>query len=242
MLPAARLRFGCSVTLAWSVRALLLAVPPALIPASAWAQGAAPASASSQEASPPAAESAAPGPSAPVVPATGYGWSTPKRAPGKPAARPRAARAKQPSPDAILPGFETLPDGSTRLFVELSQPVPFEARVGNGEVTYILKGAHADRRNNYNPLVTVHFNTPVLSARLVPHGKDLWFVIELRAKVQPTAAMDPGEGSVATLRIQFPKGEYLPGRAGEAATSPSPSAAAPASGAPAKPGPTDPEL
>ncbi len=33
-----------------------------------------------------------------------------------------------------------------------------------GAIVYVLKGAHVDKRNNYNPLVTVHFNTPVTSA------------------------------------------------------------------------------
>ena len=76
----------------------------------------------------------------------------------------------------------------------------------------MLPGAHVDRFNNYNPLVTVHFNTPVTSARLVPHGQDLWFVIDLRANVQPTVAMDAAKDGAAMMRIEFPKGEYLQAR------------------------------
>ncbi len=123
-----------------------------------------------------------------------------------------------------MPGFETLADGSTRLFVELSQPVVYSAKVGHGAISYVLKGAHVDRRNNYNPLVTVHFNTPVTSARLVPHGKDLWFVIALRANVNPNVTLDATKEGGAILRIEFAKGEYIP-RASVPSPSPPPAAA-----------------
>jgi hypothetical protein len=146
------------------------------------------------------------------VPATGYGWSTtPKKAAGH--GHVRAARGKAQTPGVIEPGFETLADGSTRLFVQLSNPVAYDTKNGKGTITYVLKGAHVDRRNNMNPLVTVHFNTPVTSARLVPHGRDLWFIVDLRAKVQPTVTMDAAKEGTAMLRIEFPKGDYLPAAA-----------------------------
>jgi hypothetical protein len=109
----------------------------------------------------------------------------------------------------VVPGFETLADGSTRLFVELSQPVKYEAKPAGAVFTCVLKGAHVDRRNNYNPLVTVDFNTPVTSARLVPHGGDLWLVAALRAKVSPIVTMDATKEGGAMLRVEFPKGDYV---------------------------------
>lgn len=111
--------------------------------------------------------------------------------------------------DAILPGFEVLADGSTRLFVELSRPAKYETKVGRGSITYILKDAYIERRNNSNPLVTEHFNTPVTRARLVPHGRDVWFVVELRSPAHPAVAMDAGKDGGAMMRIEFPKGDYL---------------------------------
>lgn len=165
-----------------------------------------------------------------VTPATGYGWSTtpPRHAP-RPRSPGRTAHASQ-APDAILPGFETLADGSTRLFVQLTRPVKYDVKPARGVLTYVLKGAYADKRNNFNPLVTVHFNTPVTSARLVPHGRDLWFVVDLRANVTPTVAMDSTKDGGAMLRIEFPKGDYLPGQgaapAPPADTAPSPAAPA----------------
>jgi hypothetical protein len=221
-----------------TARAALLTALIGLCPVAALAQATPPA-VPAGSAGPAPADTAATAASAsasaePVVPATGYGWSTkPEKHHGK--WRPHApmARAQSQTPDALLPGFETLADGSTRLFVLMSKPVAFEAKPAHGTLTYVLKGAHENRRNNYNPLVTVHFNTPVASARLVPHGKDLWFVVDLRAQATPTVSMDPG----AMLRIEFPKGDYLPP---EAAAPPPPPASSMGPAAPPPPATTPP--
>jgi hypothetical protein len=150
----------------------------------------------------------APASAKPVVPATGYSY----RGPAAPSegARGRTVRADPASSDAQMPGFETRADGSTRLFVQLSKAVSFDARSSPSAVTVVLKGARVDRRNNQNPLVTVHFNTPVTSARLVPHGRDVWFVVDLRANVQPATSMVATKVGSALLSMEFPKGQYLP--------------------------------
>ncbi|MGH7298476.1 MAG: hypothetical protein ACRELB_26280, partial [Polyangiaceae bacterium] len=176
-------------------RALALAVPLGLLalsPTPVLAQdGPAPTSVPAPTTAPaPGEPSAPPAASAtPVIPATGYGWSTKPRKHGTWHPRLHGRKAAG-APDAILPGFETLADGTTRLFVQLTRPVTYESKSAKGTLTYVLKGAYVDKRNNYNPLVTVHFNTPVTSARLVPHGSDLWFVVDLRANVTPTVALD----------------------------------------------------
>src|ERR1700733_12446501 len=128
-----------------------------------------------------------------------------------PLPRARVARAPSGGPaGAVMPGFETLADGSSRLFVQLSRPVAYDTKAARGSITYVLKGARVLRRNNTNPLVTIHFNTPVTTARLVPHGHDLWFVVELRASVQPTVSMNAGKDGSAVMQIEMPKGSYLP--------------------------------
>jgi hypothetical protein len=149
-----------------------------------------------------AQDTAAPADAAPVA-------SAPQKTPTKRAVKATGRVKHVGSAGSVVPGFETLADGSTRLFVELSQPVKYEAKPAGTVFTCVLKGAHVDRRNNYNPLVTVHFNTPVTSARLVPHGGDLWLVAALRAKVAPTVTMDPTKEGGAMLRVEFPKGDYV---------------------------------
>ena len=70
-------------------------------------------------------------------------------------------------------GFQTRADGSTSLSVETSQPLSYGTLVGRGRITYVLKGARVGHRNNSNPLVTVHFNTPVTRAQLLPRARPL---------------------------------------------------------------------
>jgi hypothetical protein len=183
--------------------------PPSATPAAA---------ADSTVAAPPNPDSTtAAAPAKPVVAATGYSYgpsTTPRvessTAPWVERRATRAARANPAASDALMTGFETLADGSTRLFVNLSKPVAYGTKTVPGAITYVLKGARVERRNDQNPLVTVHFNTPVASARLVPHGRDLWFVVDLRARAQATVTMDPTKDGAATLRVTFPKGDYLP--------------------------------
>jgi hypothetical protein len=167
-------------------------------------------------------------PSKPVVPATGYGWTTHPAKHGRTHVRAsRAAAAASANPTGtVVPGFETLGDGSSRVFVQLPRATTYATRSAKGSLTYVLKGISVDRRNNLNALVTVHFNTPVTSARLVPHGSDLWLVVDLRANVQPTVALDATKDGGAMFRVEFPKGDYLSG-----APSPTPPATAPSGAA-----------
>lgn len=212
-------------------RAVMLFALMGLVPAAAYAQQPAGVTPSAPPPAAPAARgqpgaatiapqgSAAPTP--PVSPATGYGGSRRPRHKGVRVHRPRV-HERPASPDAIMPGFETLADGSTRLFVELTKPVTYEIKARKGSVILVLEGAHVDRRNNCNPLVTVHFNTPVTTARLVPHHKDLWFVVDLRADVQPTVTMDTTKEGGAMVRMEFPAGQYLPSAPPPPASAPPP--------------------
>ncbi len=124
---------------------------------------------------------------------------------------PHSAQAtKVAGPIATLPGFETLGDGSTRVFVQLTQNVSVEERKAKGTLTYVLKGTHVTIHNNTNPLVTVHFNTPVSQARLRPAGNDLLLVIDLRAATAPAWKMNAAKDGTAILQVDFPKGSFLP--------------------------------
>ena len=119
-------------------------------------------------------------------------------------------RIRKGAPTATLPGFEQLPDGGSRLFVDLTTQVPVEERRAPGSVTYVLKGAQVTHYNNTNALVTVHFNTPVYRARLVPSGNDLLFVVDLRdANAAPQFKMS-AKGQGAILTVDFGGGNYIP--------------------------------
>ena len=224
---------------AWSLWSAL-----SLAPTLAFAQAAGPSTATpdapppSATAAPNTTSAAAPSSSA-QHPATGYGWSATKSsAPPSGGARGRrwTGAPRSAAPDAILPGFETLGDGSSRLFVQLTKSVAIEEKKAPDAraITYVLKGARVHLHNNTNALVTVHFNTPVSRARLVPHGGDVLFVVELRANVAPTWKMTPAKDGTAILQIDFPRGDYLSGDAPHSAT-PAPTATSPVGAASAAP-------
>jgi hypothetical protein len=171
---------------------------PAPAPAPAQGGGTAPAATGGGGAAPSASAK-------PVVPAGGYSYDD------KPAAQPKRAvvrAVKRGGPVATLPGFEETNDGGSRLFVQLTQNVPVEERKAQGSLTYVLKGAHVNRWNNTNALVTVHFNTPVWRARLVPQGNDLLFVVDLRAAATPTWKITEAADHTAMLTVDFAKGDY----------------------------------
>jgi hypothetical protein len=133
----------------------------------------------------------------------------------KPVRRAPRAVLHRSGPLATFPGFEQLPDGGTRLFVQLSQSVPIEERRAQGSITYVMKGAHLRVHNDANALVTVHFNTPVFRARLAPSGNDLLFILEMRAAATPTFKLTDNPDHTATLQIDFAKGDFLNGDAGD---------------------------
>jgi hypothetical protein len=117
---------------------------------------------------------------------------------------------------ATLPGFEMLPDGGSRVFVELTHNASVAEKRNARVLTYVIRGAQVNVRNNENALVTVHFNTPVTRARILPVHGDVVLTIELRADAPAVwRVIDGTEGS--TLQIDFPRGaflapgEYVPG-------------------------------
>ncbi|HSY24167.1 MAG TPA: AMIN domain-containing protein [Polyangiaceae bacterium] len=126
--------------------------------------------------------------------------------PATPRLSPKAVRG---GIEASAPEFETLADGSTRLSIAFSQSVAYDAKIAPGRLVYVVKVARAAHRNDYNPLVTVDFNTPVASARLTPHGRDLWFIVDLRASVKPDVTTEAAKDGGVVLQIAFPKGDYV---------------------------------
>jgi hypothetical protein len=199
----------------------LLAATVLLVPAIAFAQN------TSSSATAPTGTPAATATGAATGTATSSGPPAPKNEwgatwntkPSGPVVIHRVWRTNGPT--AVLPGFEPLDSGGSRFFVQLTQTVPVTEQRATGTITYILKGAHVNVYNNERPLMTVHFNTPVWRARLVPYGNDLHFVLELRSNVAPTWQMTPpSKDGMTFLQIDFPSGVFLPSDSPAAAFGP----------------------
>jgi hypothetical protein len=135
--------------------------------------------------------------------------------------------AKKPSGNvAQWPGFRLTDDGGSEVMVEFSSnpTAPTEHRAA-GSVTYVFKGAHVIKSNNQNPLITVHFNTPVSSARLVPKKDELHLVVDLRAgaNAAPVFGMRAAsDGDGQQFFVKFASGAWLPKGAENAEIAPAP--------------------
>ena len=137
------------------------------------------------------------------------GKGTPKAKGTKVAAKPKAD-----VPIAEWPGFRMTDDGGSEVMVEFSKALaaPTEHKAA-GTITYVFPGAVVTKHNNKNPLLTIHFNTPVLDARLVTVKGELHLVVQLRGGIDVAAVtgMRPAtEGTKQQFFVKFPSGSYLP--------------------------------
>ena len=155
---------------------------------------------------PGSADSVSRGGKAPAAPET---KKTKKRSHGRAEAKPRPDAAV-----ATFPGFRLLPDGRSRIYVELSKSVTVDEHKTDQALTFTLHDAQVLVKNNKNPLITTHFATPVSRARLVPAGVDLNLVLDLRKAQVATHQVVPGDNGSARLEIDFPACDYPlePGR------------------------------
>jgi hypothetical protein len=112
---------------------------------------------------------------------------------------PLLEKAKKQNKNVVTwPGFQMLSEGGgSRVFVQLlkgskvdaiSRPVridqaPFKTEPG--ALVYMFPRSMVLLRNNYNPLITKYFNTPVSKAEMKRRKKRVYLVIEMKTEVQP---------------------------------------------------------
>lgn len=137
--------------------------------------------------------------------------------PGSGQAPPRPERAVRGDGDRVTvtwPGFQMLPDGRSRFFVQTTGPVTYESFPESGRFVLLLRNARIHLRNNRRPLVTRYFDTPVQQAKLARRGRDLAFELRLRpgADARPSIREQGGAGGSAFrfLYLEFPEGDWLP--------------------------------
>lgn len=124
--------------------------------------------------------------------------------------RAPAARARADAAVATFPGFRLLPDGRSRIYVELTRQVSVDERRAEGTLIYVIHDARVPVRNNRNALITTHFATPVARARLLSAGANIELIIDLRKSTSATQKVVAGENGGARLEIDFPAGDYPP--------------------------------
>lgn len=130
---------------------------------------------------------------------------------GQSKARPRKTKqARNGLPRVTWPGFQVLPSGVTRVFVQTSGPVkPMIERDGSTYKVSIPK-ALLPRGNARLALDTHYFDTPVGSVHLVALGKGrgVVLVLEMRAEAVPALRTEQTQNGFFTF-VEFPAGSYL---------------------------------
>jgi hypothetical protein len=111
---------------------------------------------------------------------------------------------------ATFPGFRLLPDGRSRIYVELTKAVSVDERRAEGMLIYVIHDARVPVRNNRNALITTHFATPVGRARLLTSGPDVELIIDLRKAVSASQKIVAGDNGGSRLEVDFPAGDYPP--------------------------------
>jgi len=135
----------------------------------------------------------------------GYSWTDKK--PGRAHAKRRAPvkRVDPNAPLATYPGFRMLPSGESQLSLRVSKAVDVQVRRAGGSLVFFLPGVRVGIRNNTNPLITTHFNTPLSMARLMAVKQGAELVVELRESVQPTHKVTRGPYGTMELEVLLPR-------------------------------------
>jgi len=132
--------------------------------------------------------------------------------PGSGNTLPRVEELKgMPGTWVTWPGFIMLPDGSSRVFLQTTRPVEYKRSASKHKTTLTLRDADVFLKNNRNPLVTIHFNTPVRRAYLKPHKGAVDFVLEMKVAATASITQFGDQDGYHYLFVDFPAGSYPTG-------------------------------
>jgi hypothetical protein len=102
------------------------------------------------------------------------------------------------------PGFMMRKDGGSRFFVQTSRLVHIATHESEGRFELILRNTRVYLKNNFRPLETEFFKTPVMRATVQRQGKkDVAMVFEMRAKATPTVTQEKGKDGFNYVFVDF---------------------------------------
>jgi hypothetical protein len=123
--------------------------------------------------------------------------------------------AAKPGGTALVtwPGFQMLPSGASRVFIQLTVEVKPELKqVGSGW-QLVLPSVSLPPGNARRPLDTSFFNTPVTTLRSKKHKDDVIVQLDMRAKVSPTLRTEKAATGYFFVYLEFPVGNFKSGNA-----------------------------
>ncbi|MBX7196184.1 MAG: hypothetical protein K1X94_29275 [Sandaracinaceae bacterium] len=152
-------------------------------------------------------------PTATPHPLSEYGGVTPGR-PNPPPAMGRVAhrRGRGRAAHATIvtwPGFQMMPGGGSRFFVQTSAAISTSVSTSEGRVEIVFPNTAIHVGNSRRFLETAFFETPVVRAHLERRRNDMVLVMQMRANVVPQISSGT-EGTFFFTYIDFPAGQYRP--------------------------------
>jgi hypothetical protein len=104
------------------------------------------------------------------------------------------------------PGFMMHKDGGSCFFVQTSRPVKFGTQKSEGRLELVLHNTQVHLKNNFLPLETQFFDTPVTRATVQRKSqKDVVMVFEMREDVMPTITQKKGKDGFNYVFVKFTK-------------------------------------
>lgn len=123
---------------------------------------------------------------------------------GSPAEHPAANSTDETV--ATFIGLRQLGDAKTLIYVELTNAVEPKLTSKGRTLEFLLPNTKVTLRNNRRPLLARHFDSVVNTAQLVPAGKDLKLVIELREDAEPKSrVVQQAQGATFEVELARPK-------------------------------------
>ncbi|MBN1609899.1 MAG: hypothetical protein JW940_24930 [Polyangiaceae bacterium] len=104
-------------------------------------------------------------------------------------------------PIATYPGFRMLANGRSEVWLRVSQPVVVTRKRVDNRLSYFMPGVQIGVRNNTNPLVTTHFNSPISKAQLRPVRGGAELLVQLRESVDAPHTTTQESAGTMLLRV-----------------------------------------
>ena len=117
---------------------------------------------------------------------------------------PKAEEIPEGAHMLTWPGFMMRKEGGSRFFVQTSRPVEITTHESEGRFELVLRSTRVHLKNNFRPLETEFFDTPVTRATIQRRGKkDLVMVLEMRAQATPTVTQEKGKDGFNYVFVDF---------------------------------------
>lgn len=121
----------------------------------------------------------------------------------------RRSKVDPKRPLVQAPSFQLMDDGTTVVSLAISGSVAVSEKVSGKKLEYRIKSAQVGIANNLNPLVTAHFQTPLVRAALRRERDGIVLVMQLRENAAPKYVVrERPNGAVLEITLPRPTRAY----------------------------------